>query len=67
MKKKNRISDEITLIWLKLDDLKLHLNKLESDIKRAKEAIEYIMQRIEKLRSRYKPKTKTAIKEAENK
>ena len=53
MKKKNHISDEITLIWLKLDDLKLHLNKLESDIKTAKEAIEYIMQRIEKLRRQY--------------
>ena len=53
MKKKNRISDEITLIWLKLDDLKLHLNKLEDDIKTAKEAIEYIMQRIEKLRRQY--------------
>ena len=67
MRSRLRLKDELDLIWFKLDDLKIILEKAESDIQAAKNTINYIMQRIEKLRNQYKPKTKTAIKEAEEK
>ena len=67
MRSKLKLKDELDLIWFKLDDLKIILEKAESDIQAAKNTINYIMQRIEKLRNQYKPKPKTAIKEAENK
>ena len=70
MRNRNRLKlkDELDLIWFKLDDLKIILEKAESDIQVAKNTINYIMQRIEKLRNRYKPKHVTPVtKEAEEK
>ena len=63
-----RVKDEIDLIWFKLDDLKAVLEKTEADLKAAKYTIDYTLQRIEKLRNRYKPKPVTPVtKEAEKK
>jgi len=69
MRSRLRLKDELDLIWFKLDDLKAVLEKTEADLKAAKYTIDYILQRIEKLRSRYKPKHVTPVttKEAENK
>ena len=71
MRNRNRLKlkDELDLIWFKLDDLKIILEKAESDIQAAKNTINYIMQRIEKLRNQYKPKHVTPVttKEAREK
>jgi len=68
MKRKNwwKPSNELDLIWLKLGHLEKILEKAEDDLKAARNTIEYITQRIEKLRNQYKPKHVTPItKEAE--
>jgi len=68
MRSKLKLKDELDLIWFKLDDLKAVLEKTEADLKAAKYTIDYILQRIEKLRNQYKPKHVTPVtKEAEEK
>ena len=71
MTKKFRLkrSDELTIILINLEQIEWAINRARGDLEHAQKGLNYIMQKLQKLKNRYdKPKRVTPVtKEAEEK
>jgi len=68
MTKKFRLkrSDELTIILINLEQIEWAINRARGDLEHAQKGLNYIMQKLQKLKNRYN-KTKHVTKETEKK